>query len=96
MPDFCARFCSMAKPEPLLLVPHSRNNPVVFRESGISYSSRKDHEAYMLKIYLSFTIALLVAVLGRMPLLSILALNNIPNQNMFSNPSGGNMGFLSF
>lgn len=50
----------------------------------------------MLKIYLSFTIALLVAVLGRMPLLSILALNNIPNQNMFSNPSGRNMGVLSF
>lgn len=50
---------------------------------GISYTLRKRHKICILKICLRFTIALLVAVLCRTPPLIMLALNNVPNQNIF-------------
>lgn len=72
------------KPESFMLMPQPTSNPVDFRggTTGIAYVLRKGHEICILKIYLNFTIALLVVVSCRTPLIK-LALNNMPNQNIF-------------
>lgn len=72
------------KPESLLLVPPSTGDHADLRglTTGRAYALRKGHKICTLKIYLSFTIALLVVVSGGTPLI-ILALSNIPNQNVF-------------
>lgn len=72
------------KPESFLLMPQPTSNPIDFRggTTGIAYVLRKGHKTCILKIYLNFTIALLVVVSCRTPLI-VLALNNMPNQNIF-------------